>query len=269
MPVTITPDAFVDRGIFQKGVVQVVSSQYVTFDFNGQAEESTCLRWGMRRQEDAPDSEPFYQYWSVGGGTSRFVPDPESEGNHLVAVGDDEHLTKGSNFHYLLDSLWNAGLPKTFLGQGVKSFVGLVAELDTKPVQRQMRDEPAQEGDRKKGGTVVVCTHIITMPGQKGATPKATPKTTPKGQTPAVAPAQEAPAAAGSDDHDELISYKMMENLANMTIPVSNMSPMLLTDKSLEIPANLKAKAVLGMLKNAEKLANYGITVDGTNLTLG
>lgn len=268
--VTVSLDNFVKRGLFEKGNIEVVSAKWDTFDYQGKAQPSTCLTLGLRRLEDPPDAEPFIQHWGVGGGTSRFVPNPADNGNTLVAVGDDTALSEGSNLHYLLNSMDVCGAPKTILSSaaGAAGIVGLQGEMESRAIKRTGMKN--QDGTDKESNNVLIFNSITKLPGGvKVAGAKQTTTATAQPQTQSASNGGTATTAGGSDEYLSIMGGKILAILGESgPLAFAQVQAKLLNGGLSEIPTSSRAKLVIDNIRNTAFLNQYGVELAGTTLKL-
>lgn len=269
MPIVkINQDTFVDRGLLDNVDVIVKDAAFTIFDYGGKAVPQTALKLDLALASN-PDNI-HEQYWSVGGGTERFIPTPD--GKQITTTSDEENadanLTAKSNLHYLYLSLVDNGVPKDILdgANGCKALIGLAGHVDSKPIKRAMQD-----GDKEN--KVLVFTSISALPGDKARTAVAGRRTggpsaagTPTTTTASAPAGTSTQAIASSDEQVAELGNLLLEAVSAGPLAVGPIKAKCLNPSTgLKLtPAKERAKFIDSRLSDPEFLEQYGLVRNNT-----
>lgn len=259
--ISFWPDDFVQGGLLQDVDVLIKEAVWEIFDYQGKANVANppC---SLKMTLQPVGSEETHEDFISCGPSSDWVPNPETNGDTIAAVGTGTTLKKGSNFHLFVESLKECGMPKALLAGGKASaLVGLVFHLD-RPVRPKMAGiEDKNASGREK--TYIKCSKIISLPGEGKGKPKA-------GGAAAAANAGKAtsgtPAGAGGGkalSGDDLSAF-VLEKVVNLletegTVQMTQVRAKVLPQLK-ELAATSKA-AVHKLVADADWYTNNGLTV--------
>ena len=172
--------------------IEVISSEYVSFDYNGQQKDDPVLsvRWNCRPVDGSNDGKDFTIEWTTGGKIADFSI--VNNGHAIVPVGSKTSLHNTSNWALLLKSLHDAGFSSVSLNgpDGIGYFAtGRFTLRQIPQPERSGLDSKTAKGYDKKYYT---CLKIISLPGEKArpgarAATKAAPQAKPAASAPAAA----------------------------------------------------------------------------------
>lgn len=193
---------FIDAGLLNDADVTAVEHRFTIYDYDGKADEATCLHVTMIRDGE---TEPHEQYLSVGGGTA-FVP--SKDGKYLVANGDRESLAKRSNYQIYMDSLFKLGVDPAQVAEDISVLDGMRGHVLRVPALGR-EDLPGSNRKRRDGEperkpeNLIVTKLIDKLPWEKGSGKGKGATTTAKAKaTPAAASAAAANSNSSGDDDD-------------------------------------------------------------------
>lgn len=219
-PFSLEDDAFVQGGLLQDVDVEIVSAQWVPWDYGKPgvvSEDVLAARLGLvvlgedRKPVTGPDGHPEAakdQYWSAGG---NFADVTVSDDGLTVGAGTKTALTKGSNFHLFLQSLREHGMPSGFMeGGSLANLVGIKFHLVRKPAPA--RPGISNQRANKEDQTIPVCGAMISGPWKPGAAKggKATPAAAKAGAA-AATPAPATPVA--TDEETEATAERLIREV--------------------------------------------------------
>jgi len=158
--VNIRPDSFAEGGGLVDDFDGTISdARFVMTDYNGQSADMVPV---ARVVFDIDGEEVDPILYSVGG-TGDFTPD--ETGMRLVKLKTKSTLTKSSKFGMFMASLIEVGFPLNRMdSENVSYLVGLRGHFLRKAVE--------YKGLKKKNerdSTVLLCSKIITLPGEGAA----------------------------------------------------------------------------------------------------
>jgi hypothetical protein len=210
-------DDFIQGGLLNNIDVEITSAIWTGWDYDG-AISTDVLAVKMtltpldEKMKPKPE-EAVEQYWSAGGelGDTGGITD---DGSRVRPSEGKSALTKNSNLHVLIQTLWANGMPKDYLADGN------ISKLKGTKVHVIRTTAPKREGitrERKKDreDTVLVINKIYQGPWGKmtaGAT-------TTKAQ-PAAAPAQTQPAGVNGGSTDAQLAQAAAQQQSSAPAPV-------------------------------------------------
>lgn len=296
--ISLAPSTFVQGGgLLDDADVEITDAAFCMWDYNGNVKpEVPALGLQLRRLEDGnwvPDpknKESGYedndQYWSAGS-AEYFVPN--DSGGGLKTVGDKTSIVNSTNAALLIASMVNCGVPESLFASGnIKDLIGLRMHVNRMEQPKKGGNKAGFTGDPNKKSEVLVCTKLISLPGQQPAQTATVSKTAQKVNgkpaqaaattaKPAAAAETPAPASGGfdpnNDAHVEAMS-KVLEVLSNAeggTILRKNLAPAVFKlyekgDKTA--PVSMKLAFDEGFLKGGQE-AGMGWQYDGTTVSIG
>lgn len=202
--IPLTPADFIAGGLVSDVDVQIKSIQYQGWDYNGAISgQVLAVRMGLALLDDklnATTDPELEQFWSCG-------PDLEDSG---IRISEDGYgclpgpskslLTKNSNFHILLTSLWGNGMPENQMADGRLSHL-LNAKIHIVRVPAPKREGLAVRAkkDREFESQVLVVNKIHSAAWTKGGAKARPAAQAPGSRVDGSAAAAPATAATGDD----------------------------------------------------------------------
>jgi len=280
MSLSLRPSTFTAGGIIDDIDAVISRARFVTFDFNGQSEDKTCLALTLTDN----DGTEHIQYWSAGD-PQYFVPsvDPKNEdlnGITIVPVGDKKALNGGTNCALLINSLVNAGFPEDKLESGdVRELEGAKVHVNQMPAPKRS-NMPTKPGQKQRDNpTILLVTAVLALPGESTTTSKTSAKpgaaTTKPGS--AVKPGAQATAKSASPSEAAAPDAALVEELGGEIMglfaqkEVSSMKKAELTKGlfgSIDKTNVNKNKLVAMAGRDNALKALEGFTFDGSTLSI-
>lgn len=301
--ISLAPSTFTQGGgLLDDADVEVIDAAFCLWDYNGSVKPDVpALGLSLRRLEGGQPSpkdgtesgfDDNDQYYSCGS-PDAFVPNEDGTG--LKPVGDKTSIVNSTNAALLLASMVNCGLPEDVLASGnIKDLVGLRMHVNRMEQPKKGGNKEGFQGgkDPNKKQEVLVCTKIISLPGEtqaatkgpvvvsKTGTAKAKTNSSPvqtATKPPAnAATAQSASASGGFDAENPLHAVAQASVLA---VLMENDGSVLRKDLAPKVfqsfekgdkgaPAIMKLAFDEGFLKGGME-AGAGWQYDGTTVSIG
>jgi hypothetical protein len=229
-PFSLEDDAFVQGGLLQDVDVQIVQAQWVPWDYGkpgvvGQDILAVRLTLQQLAEDHKPvtgaDGQPIPttdQFWSGGGNFSDVIV---TDDGYMAGPGPNKSaLTRDSNFHLLLKSFRDRGMPKGYMeGGSLKALIGLKFHLIRVPAPKReglTNSRAEREGEK----TIPVCGSILQpFPWGGGTTTTASRGRTAAAKTNgAPAPATNGSAATTTNGSAAPVSDEELEATAEKLI---------------------------------------------------
>ena len=121
MPLSISPDDFVQGGLLQDVDVEVKAAVYEVYDYGGKVRMNNDPPIALKLTLQVPGTEDQHEEYITGGSSADFVPDPNTNGDTLEPNGTATALRKGCNLELFSTSLVAAGFNKPKLVEGKAS----------------------------------------------------------------------------------------------------------------------------------------------------
>lgn len=276
MGISFRPSAFTaGGGLVDDADLTVVRSRFTMTDYGGKSDSGEVLVLQVKLVDD--EGTEFEQLYSAGTG---FVPsetgDEDENGKTITPIGEKTAPAGGSNFAFFITALVNAGFPEDLLdGDDISVLEGLKAHWNRVPQPKRTNLPTRGQQDNAREKTILVCTNIISLPGETPA--KAPAKTAAKpGAKPTTAPSKAVagktaakPAAAEPDVdlQDELATILVGAFAEQGLTEVTKVKVAQLVFKGAADHAN--KKELVAMSSKADVLSSLeGFEFDGSKLRL-
>lgn len=218
--------------------VEVLSSEYVAFDYNGKLPDPIiAVRWNCRPLGGENDGKDFTIEWGCGPKAHDFAI--LNDGGAIAALGSKQTLTNTSNWALALKSMVDAGFMDTSLDgpTGMGFFVG--GQFTLRRIPQPQRSGLSDKNEAGFAKEYYTCLKVLALPGEKKGTarPRAAAAARPAVVTPAPAvvqaraaalapPQAQAPAqpAANGIDLLGLISQALAANGGSLEVSTQGLS---------------------------------------------